>query len=118
MATILVVDDEPDVRFLVRIVATQRGHEVLEAADGMEALEVLRASAVDAVVTDLNMPRMSGVTLRERIREAWPDLPVLLWTASRHPTHEGEPVTDALDKSPLDLDLDALLRAGSTEVAS
>ena len=52
MSRVLVVDDEAPLRFTLRELLEERGHEVLEAADGMEALEVLRASAVDAVVTD------------------------------------------------------------------
>ena len=109
MAILLVVDDEPDVRFLVQIIASQQGHEVIEAADGVEALEILESRPVDAVVTDFNMPRMNGVVLRDRIRARWPELPVLLWSASRPPVHEGEPVPDALEKDPLELDISSLL---------
>ena len=77
MAILLVVDDEPDVRFLVQIIASQQGHEVIEAADGVEALEILESRPVDAVVTDFNMPRMNGVVLRDRIRARWPELQIV-----------------------------------------
>ena len=73
-ATILVVDDEPDLEALVQQKFRRqiRNGEVnfLFARDGAEALDLLHGDAVDMVVSDINMPRMDGLTLLQRIQEA------------------------------------------------
>ncbi len=65
---ILVVDDEPDQRFLLRRVFERAGHQVVEAGDGAAALDSARESPPDLVVTDLMMPVMDGVELIRRLR--------------------------------------------------
>jgi CheY-like chemotaxis protein len=77
---ILVVDDEPLVRrFAVRVLEGE-GFLVSEAADGAEALRLLREEApdVDAVVSDIVMPRLNGVELLQVLSSTRPQLPVLL----------------------------------------
>ena len=68
MAKILVVDDEPDARFLLRYAFERAGHEVTEVADGLAALAAIAASRPDLVVTDVMMPVMGGVELIRRLR--------------------------------------------------
>ncbi|GIF05459.1 response regulator [Actinoplanes siamensis] len=68
MARVLVVDDEPDLRFLHRRVLSRAGHHVTEAGDGAAALEAVRESPPDLVVTDLMMPVMDGIELIKRLR--------------------------------------------------
>jgi PAS domain S-box-containing protein len=75
--TILVVEDEPIVRALIEKILTVRGYTVLLAADPEEALELSRRNDVDAVVTDVVMPSMSGPDLVEAIRLHRPDFPAL-----------------------------------------
>jgi len=77
--TILVVDDEPAVRFTVQQALESAGHAVLTAADPDEASPQL--GACDAVLTDLAMPRRDGLSLLAEARSADPDLPVVLLTA-------------------------------------
>jgi CheY-like chemotaxis protein len=77
--TILVVDDDPGVRFALTEVLRERGHRVIAAASGQEALDKL--DGVDVVVTDLAMPGMDGLELVSRIAERAPALPVILVTA-------------------------------------
>ena len=79
MSRVLVVDDEPGVRFAVREALASAGHEVREAKSGAEALATL--DGIDAVVTDLVMPGVSGLEVVARAREIDPDLPVILLTA-------------------------------------
>jgi two-component system, cell cycle sensor histidine kinase and response regulator CckA len=78
--SVLVVDDEAAVRrFAVRVLQRE-GYEVLEAADGLEALEMLRAGkvTVDLIVSDIVMPRMNGVELMQAVTESDPRIPVVL----------------------------------------
>ena len=76
---LLVVDDEPQVRGMIARLLRREGYEVLEAEDGLEALEKLEAGeTIDAMITDQVMPGMSGVELAQRVREQRPELPILL----------------------------------------
>jgi CheY-like chemotaxis protein len=79
---ILVVDDEPDLRFLLRRVFEQAGHVVTDAGHGEAALEVVRGSAPDLVVTDMMMPVMDGAELIRRLRAdpATAQIPILAVT--------------------------------------
>ena len=77
---ILVAEDEPVIRNLVRLILAKAGYAVIDAADGQEALEVFRSYAgdIDLVISDLRMPRMSGVEFVEQIRLERPHIRVLL----------------------------------------
>jgi CheY-like chemotaxis protein len=68
VARILVVDDEPDLRFILRRVFEREGHEVIEAGDGAAALRSIRHAPPDLIVTDMMMPVMDGVELIQRLR--------------------------------------------------
>lgn len=78
--TILLVDDEADVRHIGRKLLSKLGYEVLEAADGIEALELARTQGerIRLVLLDLTMPKLSGKETFSRLREIWPELPVLI----------------------------------------
>jgi DNA-binding response OmpR family regulator len=77
-ATVLVVEDDPLVRSMARRSLTEAGFEVLEAADGREALAIIEANdSVDAVLTDLAMPELGGQELGQRISELRAGLPVI-----------------------------------------
>ncbi|MFY9588225.1 MAG: hybrid sensor histidine kinase/response regulator [Actinomycetota bacterium] len=82
--TILVVDDEPDVLFLLRLTLEAAGYSVVEAAHGAEALETIQSTRPTLVITDLMMPVMDGRELIRRVR-AEPetaDLPIMLLSAN------------------------------------
>lgn len=85
MATILVVDDEPDIRQLVRLNLELDGHRVITAANGNEALAVLESEVPDVMLLDLNMPELDGWSVLQRIKEAGDTevsgIPVLMLTA-------------------------------------
>lgn len=92
MTTVLLVDDEPGVLFTLSEVLTERGHRVLTAKSGAEALTKL--DDAETVVTDLSMPGMDGIELMTQIVSRDPTLPVLLLTA-----HGSERVAVAAMKS-------------------
>ena len=68
MARILVVDDSVSMRKLVGATLTDAGHEVTEASDGCEALEIAKKEEADLVITDVNMPNMDGIELIRQLR--------------------------------------------------
>jgi CheY-like chemotaxis protein len=68
VSRILVVDDEPDLRFILRRIFEKAGHEVADAADGAAALECVRRSRPELVVMDMMMPVMDGHELIRRLR--------------------------------------------------
>lgn len=65
---ILAVDDSASLRQMVRFTLEGAGYRVVQAADGVEALEFAKGSPVDLVLTDVNMPRMDGITLVRELR--------------------------------------------------
>jgi signal transduction histidine kinase len=69
MATILIVDDEPNVREFIVKVLHRAGHQVVEAAQGVEALEQIRARRPDLVISDVLLPQMDGLELVRRLRQ-------------------------------------------------
>ncbi|MGO9829497.1 MAG: sigma-54-dependent transcriptional regulator [Myxococcaceae bacterium] len=68
-ARILVVDDEPNARTALRTLLSEEGYSVAEAADGMDALDILREQSMDVILADVRMPRMDGVALVRAARE-------------------------------------------------
>jgi two-component system chemotaxis response regulator CheY len=82
MSTILAVDDSPSMRKMVSFTLKQAGFHVIEAVDGVDALEYATGNTVDLVLTDVNMPRMDGITLLRELRQllAYRFVPMLVLT--------------------------------------
>ena len=79
--TCLVVDDEPRLRqVLVHLMRTD-GFRCFEAANGLEAIDLLEKQAVTLVMSDMRMPRMDGIELLKQLRAKWPDTAVVMITA-------------------------------------
>ena len=84
--TVLVVDDEPLVGFMVESILSDEGFEVLYASNGDDALEVLQNhESIVAIVTDIDMPGMSGLELAAAVRRARPDLGIVLMSGGVMP---------------------------------
>jgi two-component system response regulator MprA len=81
MARVLVVDDEPALRRALERALTVENYEVALAADGQEALDQLAAAPADAVILDIMMPRIDGLEVCRRMRNAGDRTPVLMLTA-------------------------------------
>ncbi|WMT43090.1 response regulator transcription factor [Paenibacillus sp. D2_2] len=81
MPTILVADDDANIRELVSLFLRTDGFTTVEAVDGQEALNIYASTQVDLVVLDIMMPIMDGWTLCKELRRANPDLPLLMLTA-------------------------------------
>src|SRR5262249_19186483 len=93
MSRVLVVDDESGIRKVVRDALEREGHEVETAVDGQEALDLCEQGAFDLIVTDLAMPRMSGLELVREIRQK-SAVPILVLTV-RHEEREKVRLLDA-----------------------
>lgn len=82
MQRVLLVDRDLDSRAVYRTILSYHGYEVVEAADGITALEILRATEPDVLVTELTVPGKSGLELLEELRsEGRPRLQVIVLTA-------------------------------------
>ena len=68
MASILAVDDSASMRQMVSFTLKGAGYDVIEAADGVEALNIARTKGVNLVITDVNMPNMDGISLIKELR--------------------------------------------------
>ena len=86
MARVLIVDDEKSIRNTVSEFLRLGGYEVQVAEDADAAGALMQAQVFDVVVTDIILPRVSGVTLLQRIKERTPDIQVIMMT--------GEPTVD------------------------
>jgi DNA-binding NtrC family response regulator len=81
MKTVLIADDEKNIRGSLGVAFRLEGYEVRTAADGQEALEILERGGIDLAVVDLQMPRRDGMDLLRALREKGIELPVMILTA-------------------------------------
>lgn len=80
MRKLLVADDDPNIRMLLKHVLTRKGYLVIEANDGEDAIHKLKDATVDLAIVDVMMPNMDGLDLCQYIRETY-DIPIILLTA-------------------------------------
>jgi CheY-like chemotaxis protein len=95
---LLCVDDDRDFRQFYKNLLGSHGFEVTVAASGTQALKLFLSKKVDAVVTDLEMPGMTGVELASRLKKLRPELPVLLVSGTKSLPEKPESVDAALTK--------------------
>lgn len=109
MTKVLVVDDEPALRDLIRAVLEEEGYEVLTAENGRRALELLEEDRPDLVLTDLMMPVMGGHELMHRLRSrpGLDRIPVIVMSTAR----AASSVDAAAAFVPKPFDIDQLLAA-------
>ena len=82
MSCILLVDDDPQFRRTLHLALSSHNHEVIEAADGREALELMASSTPDVVVLDWHLPKLSGIDTCRAVR-AGSDVPIIMISANR-----------------------------------
>lgn len=80
-AHILIIDDEKNYLLVLQTLLKDEGYTVTALSDPETALAFLQESEVDVVVTDMKMPRITGLDVLERVKEQWPYIPVLIMTA-------------------------------------
>ncbi len=84
---ILVVDDEAPVREMIGDALSLAGYNTISASDGLEAINLLRSTKVDLIISDINMPKLDGFKLLENLRLKGDDTPFVLLTASKERPH-------------------------------
>jgi DNA-binding response OmpR family regulator len=109
MARILLVDDEPDIRFLTKTMLQRAGFEVVEAESGEEGLEMLERDKVDLVLLDVAMPGINGWEMCRKIKANWKlrHIPVVMFTvygSEEDVEQSRECGADAHIKKPFDME--------------
>ncbi|HET9962930.1 MAG TPA: response regulator, partial [Nitrospiraceae bacterium] len=81
---VLVVDDEPDIRKVVKMTLTKAGYEVIEAENGEKAIEAINTGEnrllLDVVICDIRMPKINGVEAIAYFQREWPRVPIIVLT--------------------------------------
>jgi len=81
--SVLVVDDDRDLRYILSVRLVSAGYRVYAAANGLEALEQMEKHSVDAVLTDYHMPNMDGFEFLSVSRVKWPGTPVVVFSGEQ-----------------------------------
>lgn len=103
--TILIVEDEPELREAMAYEFSRRGCTTFEAGNGEEALAIIMNNTIDIVVSDIRMPKSDGVDLLKKVRAAFPRLPVVLLATGFSDLSEPEAINMgalALLEKPID----------------
>jgi CheY-like chemotaxis protein len=77
MARVLIIDDEDLLRVTLREMLEDAGHYVLDAADGVDGMQVVRDTRVDVVITDIIMPRKDGINTIWQLKQLRPDVKII-----------------------------------------
>jgi len=77
MGSILIIDDEEDIRDALQLVLESAGHEVRVANNGKDGIEVQRSAPADLIISDVIMPEIDGITMIKRIRKEFPGIKVI-----------------------------------------
>jgi len=77
MPRVLIIDDEPQIRSLLKRFLTHAGYEVDEAGDGLKGVKQMKANPADLIITDILMPKQEGLETIRQLREAFPDCKII-----------------------------------------
>ena len=77
MARILIIDDEPQIRSMLKLMLERDGHEVVEAPDGVEGIRVYRQNPTDLIITDLIMPNKDGIGMIIDLKKEFPEVKII-----------------------------------------
>jgi len=77
MARILVIDDEPQIRSMLRLMLERAGYEVIEAPDGLEGIRCYRANPADLIISDLIMPNKDGIGMMIELKKEFPKIKII-----------------------------------------
>jgi two-component system chemotaxis response regulator CheY len=88
----MTVDDSPSIRQMINFTLQKAGYEVMQAEDGMDAVEKLGSATVNMIITDLNMPRMNGIELIKSVRTKaqYKFMPIIMLTTESDDSKKQE----------------------------
>ena len=107
MINVLVIEDEENIRTIIKKVLTREGYKVLEAGSAEEGLEIIDKKPIDLIVLDVTLPNMDGYEFTKELRSSHMEIPILMATARQLPMdkHKGFIVgTDDYMTKPLGMD--------------
>ncbi len=85
LGCVLVIDDEPDIRKVVRLSLEKAGYRIFEATDGMEAMKLLTRvedqCLIEAIITEIHLPTINGVEALSYFQQEYPNIPIIILTA-------------------------------------
>lgn len=118
MFNIMIVEDDANQRKLMTTVLEQYGYNVIQATDGIDALDQLDKKHIDLMILDIMMPRMDGFELTETLRQSGCNIPILMVTAKQSPVDKrkgfiigtDDYMTKPVDEEEMVLRVGALLR--------
>jgi two-component system, OmpR family, response regulator len=105
-ANILVIDDNTEMRELLKEYLETKGYTVFDAADGQEALDLMSKAVLHLAIVDLDMPRMNGLEFTKKAKEQNPHFPIIMVTAYSQFYSPGEIFASGVDaflQKPIDL---------------
>jgi len=77
MESILIIDDEPQIRSMIRLILERSGYTVIEASDGIEGIRRFREKPADLIITDLIMPNKDGIGMIIELKKEFPDIKIV-----------------------------------------
>lgn len=77
MIRVLIIDDEPQIRSMLRLMLERDGYEVQEAPDGIEGIRIYRQNPVDLIISDLIMPNKDGIGMMIELKKEFPDIKII-----------------------------------------
>ena len=77
MESILIIDDEPQIRSMIRLVLERAGYSVMEAADGVEGIRRFHENPANLIITDLIMPNKDGIGMIIELKKEFPDVKII-----------------------------------------
>jgi YesN/AraC family two-component response regulator len=77
MESILIIDDEPQIRSMIRLILERAGYSVMEAADGVEGIRRFHETPVNLIITDLIMPNKDGIGMIIELKKEFPDIKII-----------------------------------------
>lgn len=78
---ILIVDDQYGIRILLNEVLQKEGYDTYQAANGLQALEIVQENVPDLILLDMKIPGMDGIEILKRVKALYPDMKVIIMTA-------------------------------------
>ena len=89
MKQILIIDDEPQIRSMLKKMLEQEGFDIIVASDGKEGMKLFEKDPVDLVITEIIMPEKDGIEVIQALRKDYPDVPIIAMSGGGRNSPDG-----------------------------